>query len=220
MSEHVICGRRGECEDAECSHYVPHVDMGMCRIPCSHFDEGNSDCVPVAVQCGGGGDCIGESCVHFGPHEHTDDCNDWCDRQDVSGPCESVGEVEATPAFMVYTAGPFTSGSHAQTQRFIQASVDACAELTRMGVFPVSPHLLTSFYYLAEDKPLEFWVEGDLRLLAACDGCLFLPDWEKSKGACIEHKFCVDQDIPRFYDVDSVEVWVDAKRGGCSQQDL
>ena len=43
------------------------------------------------------------------------------------------------------------------------------------------------------------YMRNDITILLTCDEAHFLPDWEDSKGAKIEHQICVDLEIPIVY---------------------
>jgi len=43
------------------------------------------------------------------------------------------------------------------------------------------------------------YMKNDIRILLECDEAHFLPDWENSKGANIEHQLCLDLEIQIKY---------------------
>ena len=79
---------------------------------------------------------------------------------------------------LVYLAGPYT---HPDPVHNVHSVVGIAGAICDEGsVTPVVPHL-TALWHFIDPRPIEFWYEYDLALLARCDALLRLPG--KSTGA-------------------------------------
>lgn len=92
----------------------------------------------------------------------------------------------------VYISGPIT-GNENYVYEFKQRE----KELFESGYKPVSPvtsgRLLKK--KLGREPSWEEYIEDALKVLKDCEGINFLPGWEKSRGAKIEHDFAVENNI-------------------------
>lgn len=103
--------------------------------------------------------------------------------------------MKPSAAPVVYVAGPLTTHGDVQANR--ARAVAAGRMLAQNGFTPIVPH-----FFLELDEPAlpyEFWMGACLALLAKCDLAFFLHKWQASKGAQIEHAFCVEHGIPIVY---------------------
>lgn len=115
---------------------------------------------------------------------------------------------------VVYIAGPFRSASQFSPgqqdawgiQQNVMAAMSLALEVWRMGAVALCPHSNTMFFQNA--APDHVWLDGDLELLKRCDAVLMTPDWQRSSGARAEHDFAQFHNIPVFYDVDILRLWV------------
>jgi len=62
-------------------------------------------------------------------------------------------------------------------------------QLWKAGYSVYSPHLNTGFF-TNKTQPYNEWLIDDLAIIDMCESVWFLPNWEKSKGATFEHKYC------------------------------
>lgn len=121
---------------------------------------------------------------------------------------------------LIYIAGPYTPpprfrgwrSSRTAREAAVLAHLEHAAhwgrEVMLRGGFPVIPHaagaLVTSDVHevygagarsvLADEAT---WLAGDLLLLRACHGVVFIPGWESSKGALAERDEADRLEMPR-----------------------
>lgn len=114
---------------------------------------------------------------------------------------------------LIYTAGPFRSRStpynYWEQVQFIRASEEVSLAIWTAGGVAVSPHLLTANFQGA--LPDQVWLEGDLALLARCDGVLMLPGWQDSSGACAEYEFARKREMSIWVDLPELTCWLMAR---------
>ena len=111
---------------------------------------------------------------------------------------------------VVYVAGPYSTDNKAQQAQFMQQAKDATLVLWTNGIAGLCP--LTMTEHFASLLSWERFLETDCELLKRCDGVLFLPGWEKSKGCQEEWRLAVAKHKDIFYTIDElVFVW-----GQCS----
>lgn len=108
---------------------------------------------------------------------------------------EQPGTIRPSPANVVYLAGPLTTHGDAQANR--DTAVRYARDLARQGYTLIVPH----FFLELDDVSLsyEYWMGACLSLLDRADEAMFIPGWEQSRGACIEHDYCIDTGIPVSY---------------------
>ena len=110
--------------------------------------------------------------------------------------------VSFTDRPLVYVAGPYTRPDPVEnTNKTIQLA----SELIEEGlVTPLIPHL-TLLWHLVIPKPLEFWYEYDIALLARCDALYRLEG--ESTGADREVEFARANSIPVLTERRALTEW-------------
>ena len=100
---------------------------------------------------------------------------------------------------LVYLAGPYTNPDPIENTH---NTVQIAATLADGGIVtPFIPHL-TLLFHAITPRPLEFWYEYDLSVLARCDAVLRLPG--ASTGADREVEYAQAKQIPVFHDSDAL----------------
>lgn len=108
-----------------------------------------------------------------------------------------------------YVAGPFRGKDHWEIAENIRNAERLALEVWRLGgAAVICPHANTAHYQDA--APDHIWLDGDLEMLARCDFVIMTPDWRRSKGATAEHDFAVERGIPVFFDLPTLEQWLNA----------
>ena len=99
---------------------------------------------------------------------------------------------------LVYTAGPITdTRGFFYYEKNIREAEAIAQQLWVLGYAVICPHTNTRNF----DGIVTFqdFSDGDLEMMRRCDAVIFTPRWKESKGATIEHDFCVANNIPRYY---------------------
>ena len=99
----------------------------------------------------------------------------------------------------VYLASPYTKGDVAVN---VKRQLDCANDLMDLGFLPFAP-LYSHFQHMAHPRPYEEWLKMDLEWIKVCDYLLRLDG--ESKGADIEVRFALDNNIPVFYDIEELE---------------
>lgn len=108
----------------------------------------------------------------------------------------------------IYVAGPLNNGGKTTDRNAVIANVeramDAGSELMRLGYYPFVPHL--SFWW-DERTPRSHgeWLDLDYAWIRKCDAVLRLPG--ESRGTDAEEKFCSENGIPVFRDLESLDAF-------------
>lgn len=101
---------------------------------------------------------------------------------------------------LLYISGPFGDDDpiHGVGRNIITASRVALAGW-RAGWAVICPHKNTAGFQHAADVPWSTWMAGDIAILRRCDAILMLPDWEASRGACIEREAAMKAGLKVLY---------------------
>jgi hypothetical protein len=96
---------------------------------------------------------------------------------------------------LIYISGKYSgdvAGNIAEARRY-------AIKLWEKGYAVICPHLNTAHFEEDCNCQYEDYIEADVRILANCDMIFMLPDWQSSKGACIEHEFASQNNIEIIY---------------------
>lgn len=109
---------------------------------------------------------------------------------------------------VIYVAGPFRGPNSWEIEENIRRAERLSLEVWRLGAAAVCPHTNTRFFQGA--APDDVWLDGDLAILAKCDGILMTSDWERSNGARAELRFAESRGIPSFLTLEDLACWLNA----------
>jgi nucleoside 2-deoxyribosyltransferase len=91
---------------------------------------------------------------------------------------------------LIYIAGPFRGKTRLDVVRNCEAVRDLGYEVARLGGYPVIPHMMTAdFDGLLTD---DFWLDGTMALMKACDAVVLHVRWEQSSGAVAERAMALE----------------------------
>jgi hypothetical protein len=110
---------------------------------------------------------------------------------------------------VIYIAGPYSAPNTWAREQNIRAAEAAGLQVILLGAMPLVPHTMTRFYFGA--VPEATVIEGDLELLRRSDAVLFVGDWENSKGSMGELEEACRINLPRFFSIDQLFVWLRAQ---------
>lgn len=116
---------------------------------------------------------------------------------------------------VIYIAGPFRAkqpGNHWQQVQNIRRAEQLAWAVWERGYAAICPHMNTENYQ--GSLPDHVWLDGDLAILAKCDGVLMTPDWAMSSGATAERDFAVQHGIPVYYSISELTPWATEARSG------
>lgn len=109
---------------------------------------------------------------------------------------------------MIYIAGRYTGADFLEVDQNIAVARGTAALLAKAGVPFYCPHTHSAhFDVIVPEASYDYWMDMCLRFLANCKAATFLPTWERSTGARIEHKFCEENGILRFYNPQDAIAW-------------
>lgn len=108
--------------------------------------------------------------------------------------------------YVIFIAGPFRGLNAWEIEKNIRNAEGwgldlmlAAEAQEDFGIAALIPHTLYRFFQGA--APDRVWLDADLELLRRCDGALFIPGWENSHGAGVEHTECAHRGIPTYYSI-------------------
>jgi hypothetical protein len=107
---------------------------------------------------------------------------------------------------VIYIAAPYTASNTWAIEQNIRVAELAGLQVIQLGAMALVPHTMTRFYFGA--VPESTVIEGDLELLRRSDAVLFVGDWRSSKGAMGELEEVYRINLPRFFSVDELAVWL------------
>ena len=110
---------------------------------------------------------------------------------------------------IIYVAGPYRGKNPLAVKRNIRDAQEVGVSVMQVGGFPLVPHANTE--YMDGAFPDDFFLDGDLAMLAKCDAIVMTPRFYESVGAMNEREFAKDRGIPCFeWPVDAITLhsWV------------
>ena len=107
---------------------------------------------------------------------------------------------------IVYVAGPFRAPTTWQVEQNVRRAEEMGLEVARLGAMPLIPHTNTRFF--DGELPDQFWLDGTMALLRACDAVMLVPGWERSSGARAERKDALARKVPVFSDLFALRQWL------------
>lgn len=107
---------------------------------------------------------------------------------------------------VIYIAGPYRAPNAWEIELNIRAAETVALEVWRLGAAAICPHTNTRFFQGA--APDDVWLDGDLAILAKCDGLLLLPTYERSVGARAERDYAIELGLPTFITLWALDRWL------------
>jgi hypothetical protein len=106
---------------------------------------------------------------------------------------------------LIYVSGRYSGDIDTN----IEAAAQVASELWKKGHAVICPHLNTAhFEQRCSEVTYETYINGDLNMIARCDGMVMVPGWETSPGAREESDYAHALKIPVWYYPDLPELHV------------
>jgi hypothetical protein len=109
---------------------------------------------------------------------------------------------------LIYVAGPFRGETAWDIEQNTRRVEELGLKIAHLGHMPLMPHCNTRFFHGQCDD--QFWIDGTLLLLSKCDAMLVAPGWEESSGTKGEISYCQKHDLPYFYTLEDLKIWLKA----------
>lgn len=96
---------------------------------------------------------------------------------------------------IIYVSGPFST--FGDPKKNVEIATKYSNNLRKIGFAVISPH--NNSGVPEDDMTWGLFMQEDYSLILMSHGLFMLPDWDKSKGAVIEHEWAKELGIPIFY---------------------
>jgi hypothetical protein len=105
---------------------------------------------------------------------------------------------------LIYVAGPYTGpDSQAVAENVRRASLVG-QELLRRGWAVICPHSMTYEWDIGTGLDPDVFYQSDLEMLRRCDAICMVGDWTHSKGAMMEWRQAMDDELELYVTIDEV----------------
>jgi hypothetical protein len=110
----------------------------------------------------------------------------------------------------IYIAGPYSADNVLSVFDNMQRGMRLATQVRQLGFAPFCPWM-DFMYYLLDDGnsfDLENCYEYSLAWLEVSDAIIFTQDWRESHGAIQEHEYAIRKNIPVFYTLSELALYV------------
>lgn len=108
---------------------------------------------------------------------------------------------------LFYIAGPYRAKTVHAVGENIRRAKELGDKVIRLGHYPAIPHKCTEFCEgLADDQ---FFIDGTMLMMERCDGVVVVDNWEKSTGTRGEIWRANELDMPVFFNLHDLSVWLE-----------
>ena len=105
----------------------------------------------------------------------------------------------------IYLSGPYSDEDKRRRDLNIERARECAGICLRRGHWPFCPHTMTGcFEDFFPDLPWMTYIAADLAWLPFCHSMLMLPEWEDSRGACIEWESARKLGLTIYKSIDEV----------------
>ena len=112
------------------------------------------------------------------------------------------------PVPQIFVAGPYTGNVPSNSS----SSLELCVQVAKAGGMPICANVFTDPRFM-EVQDYNFWIRATKETLKRCDAVIFTHDFERSSGAKGEEVEAKRLGIPRFYNAEDLEDWIQTQRG-------
>jgi hypothetical protein len=111
---------------------------------------------------------------------------------------------------LIYIAGPYSAATTDEIEINCQNAWRRGRDAALAGGFPVVPHM--SSMHLHDRCSLQFWLDGTMLLMRACDAVLLIKGWERSFGTKREVLDALDRGLPVFGALYQLTHWLNTQQ--------
>lgn len=134
----------------------------------------------------------------------------FCHEAPVDAVRALAHRLRPSPIACVYVAGPYSGADGWEVACNVHRAEEVAREVVRLGAAPVTPHSIGA--RMAGTETYELWCETTLEMMRRCDAVVFVPGWERSRGAVGERKEAVRIGLPCFDRILDLRVWLEGRR--------
>jgi nucleoside 2-deoxyribosyltransferase len=100
---------------------------------------------------------------------------------------------------LIYVSGPYSGPDHDAISANIAAARAVAIQLWELGHAALCPHLNTAHFEVDCRASYQNYIDGDLLMVARCDGVVMTLGWAASRGARIEREYALELGKPVWY---------------------
>lgn len=105
---------------------------------------------------------------------------------------------------LCYIAGRYRAETPEAVELNIRAAEFMGKLVAEKGYYPVIPHANTRNFERLCNAPDEFYLDGTLELMKACEYVLMIPGWRESSGARNEHDVALEKGLFVYYSIEDL----------------
>jgi len=107
---------------------------------------------------------------------------------------------------LIYVAGPFRHETHWGIDENVHRAKQVGIQVAQFGAMPVIPHSMTQSFH--GEGTEQFWLDGTMALLRACQAVILVRGWQRSSGTKREIEEAAKLGIPVFEQLSELHAWL------------
>ena len=111
---------------------------------------------------------------------------------------------------VIYVSGKYTDKTPELQEQNTEKAKQVAIKLWNMGYSVICPHMNTYHFDTTPNCELSYddYIKGDIAAIDCCDAIYMVGNWKQSKGAKIEHRYAVINEIPILHSMDNAKIFL------------